>query len=126
MNRRMQGFSLIAIVMVAAGIGPNTVVLSVVNAAPLNPCRSHNLMDSCPCTPAISAAPVRLSRRVVFLDYADLRDRADVLSGLIAYWRQSVRMKRLEQAEAFITADIADGRFYFSALEPRALIERRF
>jgi putative ABC transport system permease protein len=31
------GFSLIAIVMVAAGIGPNTVVLSVVNAVPLKP-----------------------------------------------------------------------------------------
>ena len=47
-----------------------------------------------------------------FLDYVDLRDRADVLSGLIAYWRQSVQMKSVEQAEAFITADIVKGNYF--------------
>lgn len=57
-------------------------------------------------TPAISAAPVRLLRCVGFR-LVHLCDRADVLSGLIAYWRQSVRIKSIEQAKAFITADMS-------------------
>ena len=46
------------------------------------------------------------------LDYVDLRDRADVLSGLIAYWRQSVRIKSVEQAEDSITADIVTDNYF--------------
>lgn len=52
-----------------------------------------------------------MSRRVVYSNYEGLRDRADVLSGLIAYWRQSVRMKSVEQAGAFLIADVSQRRF---------------
>ena len=49
-----------------------------------------------------------------FLDYVDLRDRAGVLSGLIAYGRQSVRIKSVEQAEG--------GRFHHSGHRHRQLL----
>ena len=47
-----------------------------------------------------------------FLDYVDRRDRVDVLSALIAYRRQSVRMKSVEQAEAFIAAELLKGNYF--------------
>jgi putative ABC transport system permease protein len=117
------GFSLIAIIMLAAGIGANTAVFSVVNAVLLKPLpvaqpdELVSLYTSDFSGPRYGASS--------FLDYVDLRDRADVLSGLIAYWRQSVRLKSVEQAEDFITADIVTGN-YFDVLGVRPAAGRAF
>ena len=98
------GFSLIAIIMLTAGIGANTAVFSVVNAVLLKPLPVAQPDELVSLYTSDFSGP-RYSGSS-FLDYVDLRDRADVLSGLIAYWRQSVRLKSVEQAEDFITADI--------------------
>ncbi|MEK6325667.1 MAG: ABC transporter permease [Acidobacteriota bacterium] len=117
------GFSLIAIIMLAAGIGANTAVFSVVNAVLLKslPVAQPNELVSL-YTSDFSGPRYGASS---FLDYVDLRDRADVLSGLIAYWRQSVRIKSVEQAEDFITADIVTAN-YFDVLGVRPAAGRAF
>ena len=104
------GFTLIAIIMLAAGIGANTAVFSVVNAVlfkPLPVAQPDELVS-------LYASDFSGSRYGAssYLDYMDLRDRTDVLSGLIAYWRQSVRMKSVDQAEDFVTADIVTGNYF--------------
>ena len=117
------GFSLIAIVMLAAGIGANTAVFSVVNAVLLKPlpvARPDELVSLY--TSDFSGPRYGGSS---YLDYVDLRDRADVLNGLIAYWRQSVRLKNGEQAEELINADIVTGN-YFDVLGVKPAAGRAF
>lgn len=69
-------------------------------------------MNSSPCTPPFQRPQLGGHGASYFLDYVDLRDRTDLLSGLIASWRQSVRMKSIDQAEAFITSDKVKGNCF--------------
>jgi hypothetical protein len=117
------GFSLIAIIMLAAGIGANTAVFSVVNAVLLKPLPVAQPDELVSHFTSDFSGPRHGGSS--FLDYVDLRDRADVLSGLIAYWRQSVRLKSVDQAEDFITADIVTSN-YFDVLGVRPAAGRAF
>ena len=123
MLMKTPGFTLIAVVTLALGIGANLSVFSVVNAV------------------MFKAPPVTRPDELVSLytsdfsgprygwssypDYLDIRERAQGLEDLIAYWRQSVILRRGGQAEEFITADIVTGN-YFEALGIRPAPGRAF
>ena len=117
------GFTLIAVLMLAVGIGANTAVFSVINAVLLKrlpvaqPDELVSLYTSDFSGPRYGGTS--------YLDYVDLRDRSDVLSGLIAYWRQSLRIKSGERGEEFITADVVTGN-YFDVLGVRPMAGRTF
>ncbi|HSB09710.1 MAG TPA: ABC transporter permease [Blastocatellia bacterium] len=117
------GFTLIAVLTLALGIGVNTAVFSVVNAVMLKPlpvARPDELVSlytSDFSGPRYGASSYR--------DYLDMRDRAEVLDGLIAYWRQTVSLRRGGQAEEFINADIVTGNF-FDVVGVRPAVGRTF
>jgi predicted permease len=117
------GFTLIAVITLALGIGANLIVFSVVNAVMLKPLpvtRPDELVSLY--TSDFSGPRYGMSS---YPDYLDIRDRAQALDGLIAYWRQSVIMRRGGQAEEFITADIVTGN-YFETLGIRPAPGRAF
>jgi len=117
------GFTLIAILMLAAGIGANTAVFSVVNAVLLKPLPVAHPDELVFLYTSDFSGPRYGGSS--YLDYVDLSDRADVMNGLIAYFRQSVRLKSAEQAEDFISADIVTGN-YFDVLGVRPVVGRTF
>ena len=104
------GFTLVAILMLAAGIGANTAVFSVVNAVLLKPLPVAQPDELVSLYTSDFSGP-RFGGSS-YLDYLDLRDRGDVVSGLIAYWRQSVRIKSGEQGEDLINAEIVTGKYF--------------
>lgn len=117
------GFTLIATIMLAGGIGVNTAVFSVVNAVMLKPLPVTQPDELVSLYTSDFSGP--LYGASSYPDYVDLRDRSDMLNGLIAYWRQSVSLKGVDLAEEFITADIVTGN-YFEVLGVRPAVGRAF
>ena len=117
-----RGFTFVAVLTLAIGIGANTVAFTVVNSVLLKPLpvqQPDELVSLY--TSDFSGEQYRGSS---YPDYLDFRDRADVLSGLMAYWRQSVRMKTGD-SESFASIDIVTGN-YFDVLGIRPVTGRTF
>src|SRR5215510_13499356 len=80
--RKKPGFALIAVLTLALGIGANTVIFSIINAALLRPLpiaqpeRFVSLND---------VESGRMFANFSYPNYRDLRDRNDVFTGLVAY-----------------------------------------
>jgi macrolide transport system ATP-binding/permease protein len=117
-----KSISLIAIVTLALGIGANTAIFSVVNAL---------LLVSVPAIPA-SEQLVRLYgsdrsgpyQAVSYMNYADLRDRNRVFSGLAAYQLLSLSMNSDGQPE-MVQGALVSGNF-FSVLGVQPVLGRTF
>jgi macrolide transport system ATP-binding/permease protein len=115
------GFTLVAVVTLALGIGANTAIFSFVDAVLLRP------------------LPVREPERLVYVfggsrtnpynvssypDYLDYRDRNHVFSDLIAYSSITLSLNDNERADA-ASGLIVTGN-YFDALGVRAQVGRTF
>ena len=90
MLAKSPGFTAIAIVTLALGIGANTAIFSVVNAALLRPMpveRPEELASVY--TSDFSGPPYGASS---YPDYLDFRDKTDVFSGVAAYSLQMMSM----------------------------------
>jgi putative ABC transport system permease protein len=82
------GFTLIAIITLALGIGANTAIFSVVNAVLLNPlpfAESHRLMALGQNDPRSRATLSNFS----FNNFADLREQSEVFERLAAYYNSN-------------------------------------
>ncbi|MFN0124176.1 MAG: ABC transporter permease, partial [Blastocatellia bacterium] len=82
MLRKQPGFTLIAVLTLALGIGANTAIFSVLNTAVLRPlpiARADRFVA------LANSAPGRSFPTFSYPNYRDIRDRADVFAGLIAY-----------------------------------------
>jgi predicted permease len=115
------GFTLVAIVSLALGIGANTAIFSFVNAVLLklppvaDPSRLVYVFSGS------RAAPYSVSS---YPDYVDYRDKNQVFSGLVAYSGVSVSLSDNDQADA-VTGLIVTGN-YFDVLGVRAKLGRTF
>lgn len=116
---RSPGFTLVAVVSLALGIGANAFVFSVVNALVLRP------------------LPIEKPEQVVFLqgggsdrpthsfpNYRDFRDRSQSFSGLVAYRTTVMELETHDRAER-IWGFLATGN-YFDVLGIRPAIGRFF
>jgi predicted permease len=116
------GLTLITIATLGLGIGANTAVFSVANAVlfkPLPAAQPEELVSVY--TGDYSGTPYGGSS---YPDYLDFRDRAELLSGMLAYWRQTVRLQR-GSGDEFITADMVTSN-YFEVLGVRPAAGRMF
>ena len=76
------GFSVVAILSLALGIGANTAIFSLVNMILFRPLPVSNAEQ------VVSVSAVGKEGEMAahsYLNYVDMRDRNDVLSGLLAY-----------------------------------------
>ena len=117
MQRRSPGFSAVALLSLALGIGANTTIFSLANAFLLRP------------------LPVEEPSRVVriysnrfsntsYPNYVDYRDRNQTLAGLAAFQMTSLSLRNDGEAE-HIFGQIASGN-YFTVLGVRPALGRTF
>jgi putative ABC transport system permease protein len=91
------GFTVIAVLTLALGIGANTAIFSVVNAVLLNPlpfAASDRLMALGQNEPRNRAALSNFS----FLNFADLRDQSEPFERLAAYYNSNFTLTGLREA----------------------------
>ncbi|MFN7943776.1 MAG: ABC transporter permease [Blastocatellia bacterium] len=107
---RQPGFTLVAVVTLALGIGANSTIFSFVNAALLKPLpvtRPAELV-----TLYTGDFSGQLYGTSSYPDYLDLRERADVLEGLLAFWQQSVMPGAAGEAQEPLNAEIVTGNYF--------------
>lgn len=85
------GFTLIAVITLALGIGANTAIFSLVNTALLRPLPVAE-PDQLVSLNSVSEKGDRNFPTLSYPNYRDLRDRNDALSGLIAYRMTAVSL----------------------------------
>jgi predicted permease len=119
---RTPGFTVAVILTLALGIGANTAMFSLVNAYYLKsqpgitePDRLVNVQGT---------QPKRVARQITYLDYADLRARNRVFSGLMAYNATVVDMGRGSDTRRIQAALVSSN--YFAVLGVRASLGRTF
>jgi predicted permease len=115
------GFAAVAILSLALGIGANTAIFSVVNAALLRPLPVAHPEQLMFVFSGRSEAPHITAS---YPDYVDFRDRNEVFSGLACYSPVTVSMTTDEQAEQ-IDGLIVSGN-YFDVLGLRPAQGRAF
>jgi predicted permease len=117
---KQPGFTLIAALTLALGIGANTAIFTLLDKVLIRPLpveQPHELVTfvrDASGDPGIFSYPL----------YADLRDRNEVLSGLVAYWQRPFSLSDGAQSER-VTGQIVSGN-YFAVLGVRPALGRFF
>jgi len=114
------GFTLIAVFTLSLGIGANTAIFTLLDKVLIRPLpveRPHELVTF---VQDASGAPAIFS----YPAYADLRDRNEVLSGLVAYFQRPFSLSDGSQSERVI-GQIVTGN-YFAALGAQPALGRFF
>jgi len=114
------GFTMIAVLTLALGIGANTAIFTLLDKVLIRPLpveQPHQLVTF---VEDASGEPGDFS----YLRYAELRDRNEVLSGLVAYWQCPFSLSDGGQSERVI-GQIVSGN-YFDVLGVRPAVGRFF
>ena len=119
--RASPGFAAVAILSLALGIGANTSIFSVVNAALLRPLPVTQPERLVFVFNGTQARPYSTSS---FLDYVDYRDKNEVFDDVLTYSSITVSARSEDQTE-LLTGSIVSGNF-FDALGVRAALGRTF
>ena len=111
------GFTAIAILTLALGIGANTAIFSVVNAELLRPLPYRDPVQIV----SMATTNVQLhttSGAVSYPDYVDWRAQNDVFQDLAAYSDSSMALTGIEQSAHLETATVSSGMFNLLGAEP--------
>src|SRR5215211_5561448 len=87
MLRKNPGFTAVAVLSIAIGIGLNTAMFSLADALALRPLPVPRSGEVIAVTAATSPdrEAFMFGRQMSYRDYVDLRDRAQTFAGLLAY-----------------------------------------
>ncbi|MCI0489041.1 MAG: ABC transporter permease, partial [Blastocatellia bacterium] len=116
------GFTLAAVLTLAIGIGANTTIFSLLNAAFLRP-----LPGDAPdrlVTLLVRSDDSSLNESFSYPDYADIRDQSKSLSGLAAYGSLDVSLS-VEVGAEVLAGEIVTGN-YFDVLGVKPVLGRTF
>jgi predicted permease len=114
------GFTSIAVITLALGIGANTAIFTLLDKILIRPLPVERPNQLVTFVRDSSGAPAIFSYPL----YADLRDRNEVLSGLVAYFQQPFSLSDGNATERVI-GQIVSGN-YFTALGVRPALGRFF
>ena len=121
MLRKSPGFTAVAVLSLALGIGANTSIFSFINAVLLRPLPIDKPEQLVFVFSGSRTSPYSVSS---YPDYVDYRDKNQVFSDVAAYSSISVSLNSNDQAEQ-ISGLIATGN-YFDVLGVRAQLGRTF
>ena len=123
MLAKSPGFTAVAVITLALGIGLNASIFSVVNAVLLRPMPVHNPDEL---VGAYNTAPGEFVSHVpmAYADYKDLRDSSQSFTGLLAYATVPVSTE-LQGATQILTGEMVSGN-YFSVLGINSVLGRTF
>lgn len=119
---RVPGFSLVAIITIALGVGVNSTIFSLVNAVlfrPLPVDRPGQLVDVYGHTATSSSHDSNS-----YLDFVDYRDQTETLSGLMAYTNFFANLSIGGSSELVVGELVS--RDYFGVLGVQAALGRTF
>lgn len=115
------GFTAVAVVTLALGIGANTTIFTIMDAVFLRP---WPVKDSDQLARIMSLTPQGQSTSFSYADYLDLCHQTTAFSGILAFSRQGRFLKVGEELE-LIPVDVVSEN-YFSVLGVNAAIGRTF
>jgi len=123
MLRKSPGFTAVAVLTLALGIGANTALFSVINAVlfrPLPVAAPHELIDVYNSSPDEMLSHLPLA----YPDYADFRDNSKTLSGLLGFAPNALALDRNGESE-MVTAEGVTSN-YFDVLGVQPVLGRSF
>src|SRR5262245_48007633 len=112
------GFTIVAVFTLSFGIGANTAIFTLLDKVLIRPLPVEQPNQLVTFVSDGSGAPGIFSYPL----YTDLRDRNDVLSGLVAYFQRTFNLSDGNQTER-VVGQIVSGN-YFSALGARPALGR--
>jgi macrolide transport system ATP-binding/permease protein len=123
MLRKSPGFTAVAVLTLALGIGANTAIFSVVNSIlfkPLPVAAPQELVDVYTVTPneAVQDAPM------AYPDYADFRDQNRTLAGLIGFAPVQAALQEQNESELIPVEEVSGN--YFDVLGIKLALGRGF
>jgi hypothetical protein len=110
MLKKNPGFSAIAILVLALGIGANTAIFGLVNACFLRPIMAKNPSELVACYNWNTAPPYDF-RLVSYLNYRDLRENNHAFSGLLAHTLTMVGLTEGDMTRT-ASADIISSNYF--------------
>ena len=119
------GFSLVAILSIAIGVGANAAMFSVADGLMLRPLPIPDANGLMTVSATLPTGEVR-SSAISYPDYADLRDRAQSFEGLAATDLVSVAFARRRDESARGTYGLAVSANFFDVLHVRPALGRAF
>ena len=119
------GFSLVAILSIAIGVGANAAMFSVADGLMLRPLPIPDANRLMTVSATLPTGEVR-SSAISYPDYADLRDRAQSFEGLTATDLVSVAFARRRDESARGTYGLAVSANFFDVLHVRPALGRAF
>ncbi len=118
--RRSPGFALLAVVVMALGIGANTAVFSVVNAVLLKPLsyRDPDRIVTLSNSSTTREAPSSLSKQVSIPDFQDWQDQSSSFEALAYYYSRETAVIRSSAAEYARVTSVSPEFFRVFGVEP--------